>query len=107
MNDLKDHFPHLPGRIAGLGELAFNLWWSWHPEARMLFKMLDRSVWKDTRHNPVTLLTALPPPILQAEAADPAYLRHSNAVLLSCRARRMVKEYAQKCYQEARKSSIK
>jgi len=28
----------LPEKLAGLGELAFNLWWSWHPEARMLFK---------------------------------------------------------------------
>jgi len=35
-------FPDLPEKLVGLGELAFNLWWSWHPEARMLFKMPDR-----------------------------------------------------------------
>ena len=34
-------FPDLPERIAGLEELAENLWWSWHPTARMLFKMLN------------------------------------------------------------------
>ena len=53
----------LPGRIAGLNELAFNLWWSWHPEARDLFKSLDRPLWKATFHNPVQLLNKfLPPP---------------------------------------------
>jgi glycogen phosphorylase len=74
-------FPHLPERLAGLGELAINLWWSWHPEARMLFKMLDRPAWKDTNHNPVKLLSGLPPAILQGASADPEYLRHYDAVL--------------------------
>jgi len=81
MDSLEERFPHLPERLKGLGELAFNLWWSWHPEARMLYKMLDRPAWKDTRHNPVKLLTVLPPQILQAAAADPEYLRHYDAVL--------------------------
>ncbi len=36
-------FPNLPDRIAGLGELAENLWWSWHSAARMLFKILDKA----------------------------------------------------------------
>ncbi len=74
-------FPNLPERLAGLAELSANLWWSWHPEARMLFKMLDRPAWKDTRHNPVKLLTVLPPQILQAAAADPEYLRHYDTVM--------------------------
>jgi glycogen phosphorylase len=81
MDSPKERFPHLPERLAGLGDLAFNLWWSWHPEARMLYKMLDRPAWKETRHNPVKLLEILPPPIFQAAAADPAYLRHYDAVL--------------------------
>jgi starch phosphorylase len=81
MDSPKERFPNLPERLAGLGELAFNLWWSWHPEARMLFKMLDRPAWKETRHNPVKLLEVLPPQILTAAAADPEYLRHYDAVL--------------------------
>ena len=51
----------LPKRILGLHELAFNLWWSWHPEARHLFKSLDRSLWKNTSHNPVKLLNQIAP----------------------------------------------
>jgi acetate kinase len=30
-------FPHLPERIGGLGGMAYDLWWIWHPAARMLF----------------------------------------------------------------------
>jgi starch phosphorylase len=72
---------HLPERLAGLGDLAFNLWWSWHPEARMLFKTLDRQLWKESVHNPVKLLKNLPKEILEAAASDPEYLRHYGAVL--------------------------
>jgi starch phosphorylase len=31
----------LPKRIARLGELACNLWWTWQPEAARLFGKLD------------------------------------------------------------------
>ena len=52
--------PDLPARIAGLEDLAENLWWSWHPRARMLFKLLDRQAWKQSRHNPDRMLRDLP-----------------------------------------------
>jgi starch phosphorylase len=80
MDDLKDGFPNIPESIAGLGELSFNLWWSWHPAARMLFKRLDRPAWKDTYYNPVKLLKVLPPEILVAAARDPEYQKHYQAV---------------------------
>src|SRR5438270_7413647 len=34
-------FPIMPARINRLYELAYNLWWSWHPEARTLYSTLD------------------------------------------------------------------
>jgi starch phosphorylase len=77
--------PNLPERLSGLGELAANLWWSWHPEARMLFKMLDRQVWKESSHNPVRLLKELPEKVLQAATSDPEYLRLYNGVLAQFR----------------------
>ena len=61
MDDLGNRFPNLPERIAGLGELAYNLWWSWHPAARMLFQRLDRLAWTETDHNPVKLLKNVAP----------------------------------------------
>ena len=81
MDILKDRFPNIPDRIAGLGELAYNLWWSWHPEARMLFKMLDRQLWKESLHNPVKMLKELPPEVLESTANNPEYLPHYDAVL--------------------------
>lgn len=72
---------HLPERITGLGELAYNLWWSWHPEARMLFKMLNRQAWKECTHNPVKMLSELPQYILEDAAKDPEYLHHYDVVL--------------------------
>ena len=44
MNFQQNEFPNLPKRLKGMGNLAENLWWSWNPGARMLFKMLDPSV---------------------------------------------------------------
>ncbi len=80
-DSLSEKFPHLPERLLGLGELADNLWWSWHPEARHLFTMLDVQAWRETGHNPVKLLQALPPQILANAAKDPKYLRHYDPVL--------------------------
>ena len=84
-DSLKDKFPHLPERLAGLGELASNLWWSWHPEARELFRMLDLLAWRETGHNPVKLLEALPAQTFTAAAGDPEYLRHYDSVLAQFR----------------------
>jgi len=60
MNTVQPLFPHLPERLAGLEELAENLWWSWNPGARMLFKTLDRQGWKESGHNPDKMLREFP-----------------------------------------------
>ncbi len=78
---IKEKFPNIPDRISGLGELAYNLWWSWHPAARMLFKMVDRIVWKESGHNPVKMLRELPKEVLDSVTKDLEYLRHYDVVL--------------------------
>jgi len=85
VDDVSNRFPNLPARIAGLGELAYNLWWSWHPAARMLFKRLDRMAWKATGHNPVKLLKILPQATLEAAAGNPEYVDQYEAVLTEFR----------------------
>jgi starch phosphorylase len=74
-------FQNLPRQLLGLGDLADNLWWSWHPSARMLFKRLDRQAWKDSRHNPVKMLRELSPDALQAAARNPDYRKHYDRVM--------------------------
>jgi starch phosphorylase len=81
MDTIHPDFPNLPQPITGLGEMAENLWWSWHPEARMLFKMLSRQAWKGSGHNPDKMLREIPKRDLEWAAGDPDYVRHYDRVL--------------------------
>jgi starch phosphorylase len=81
MNTHHSEFPNLPERLNGLGALAENLWWSWNPAARMLFKSLDRQAWKESVHNPDKMLKELPKDILERAATDNEYLRNYDVVL--------------------------
>jgi starch phosphorylase len=74
-------FDDLPQELKDLEELAFNLWWSWHPAASMLFKRLNREAWKESGHNPIKLLEELPKDVLRSASKDPDYMRHYKAVL--------------------------
>ena len=42
--------PPIPERIGRLEELAIDLWWSWHSDARILFRQLDYMLWRATAH---------------------------------------------------------
>ncbi len=46
----------IPSRLERLPELAYNLLWSWRPEAQKLFSRLDPELWESTEHNPVRML---------------------------------------------------
>ena len=46
----------LPKKLARLGDLAFNLWWTWQPEAGRLYSQLDRAMWERLNHNPIRML---------------------------------------------------
>lgn len=48
-----------PDAAARLNDLAFNLWWTWHPEVIELFRDMDPALWRETNHNPLTLLRRL------------------------------------------------
>jgi len=64
----------LPERIGRLGELAYNLWWSWQPRAREVFRALDYPMWKTSGHNPVKQLREISPDRLQASSTDARFL---------------------------------
>jgi starch phosphorylase len=85
MDPLKNRFPYVPERIEGLGQLAYNLWWSWNPAARMLFKTLDRQAWKESVHNPVRMLREIPRDILDAASLNTAYLIRYDEVMSAFR----------------------
>jgi starch phosphorylase len=76
----------MPERIADLGELAYNFWWSWHPAARMLFKLLNRPEWKLSTHNPVKMLGNLDKATLEGAVSDPTFLDQYDRVMAHFRA---------------------
>src|SRR5436305_9923498 len=44
------------GTFQKLHELAQNLWWSWQPDIRAIFREIDPETWSLVYHNPVALL---------------------------------------------------
>jgi starch phosphorylase len=71
----------LPERIKRLEELANNLWWSWHPKARELFRVLDYPLWRSGGHNPVKQLREISTDKLVAAASDPTFLNLYDSVM--------------------------
>ncbi len=74
-------FPVMPARISRLYELAYNLWWSWRPEARILFSSLDAALWEEVGHNPVRFLSEVNPRFLENAAENTNYLQLFDSVL--------------------------
>ena len=77
MNDL--HWK-IPERIGRLEELANNLWWSWHPRGREVFRALDYVLWRLSGHNPVKQLRDVTPDRLQRLAAEPEFLELYDSI---------------------------
>ncbi|WP_121008846.1 DUF3417 domain-containing protein [Hydrogenivirga caldilitoris] len=62
----------------GLWELAYNLWWTWNPPARELFRSIDPILWKDTNQNPIELLQRTN--LLGERLKSEDFLKHYNYV---------------------------
>jgi glycogen phosphorylase len=77
--DLPDGF-NVPKRLIRLGELAYNLWWTWQPEATRLFGRLDSDLWERLGHNPIRMLREVGRPRLSQAAKDKEYLAAYDAV---------------------------
>ncbi|HWW83925.1 MAG TPA: alpha-glucan family phosphorylase, partial [Vicinamibacterales bacterium] len=73
--------PPFPERINRLDELAVDLWWTWHREARDVFRHLDYALWRVTSHNPVRMLWLIAPAKLSAAAQNPEFLRHYDEAI--------------------------
>jgi starch phosphorylase len=69
-----DGIDPLPARIGRLDELALDLWWTWNPNARNVFRRLDYTLWRATAHNPVRMLRLLPPHQIEEATRDPIFL---------------------------------
>ena len=72
--------PKLPVELEPLREMVFNLWWTWEPDARNLFRLLDADLWNRTNHNPVRMLQLCRQARLIEVAQDDDFLREMDRV---------------------------
>ena len=73
--------PELPETINRLSELARNLWFSWHPQAQLLYSKLDPLLWEEVNHNPIKQLLYVDGVKLKNAAADLEYLAIYKGVI--------------------------
>jgi glycogen phosphorylase len=74
-------FTPIPDRLRRILEVAYNLWWTWHPEAQELFSRIDPTLWEDVYHNPIKFLREVRQTALDDAANDPSYLRFFHEIL--------------------------
>jgi len=87
-NDLSTSTNHsepiyLPEPIARLQEVADNLWWSWSPQARALFRSISVTLWRRTEHNPVRMLREVTRDRMEKLARDPEFLKSYEELMAS------------------------
>jgi len=72
--------PQLPDRLQPLHQLAYNLWWCWHPEAWELFYRIDRDLFQAVDHSPIRLLGSITQERIRELARDDGFLAHLDRV---------------------------
>ena len=51
--------PQLPERIAGLADLANNLWWSWNSYSLRLYDYISSDLFTKVNKNPIKFLSSI------------------------------------------------
>ena len=74
---------NLPRRLQRFGELVYNLWWTWHPDAQRLFLRIDPMLWERTYHNPVRFLRQVKRTRMDEMTHDRYYLDFYDRMLKS------------------------
>ncbi|OGO32321.1 MAG: alpha-glucan phosphorylase [Chloroflexi bacterium RBG_16_54_11] len=71
----------LPRRINRLGELAYNLWWTWNPDAQRLFARIDGVLWEKVNHNAIRFLQLVDQARLKSLTNDRYSLEYYDRIL--------------------------
>ncbi len=82
----------IPERIRRLAEVAGDLWWTWNPQAREVFRKLDYPLWRQTAHNPVLMLRLVSQELLNLAAADAKFLATYDAAVEALDAARQARD---------------
>ena len=68
----------LPERLRPLDELSGNLWFSWNPDVRDLFRAIDLELWRATGRNPRAFLKKVDTKKLEAFAQNDDFVAQLN-----------------------------
>ena len=72
--------PSLPKQIEGLSDIALNLWWTYNPRGKNLFKLLNPYLWKESGHNPIKMLKQMSEKELQEVCGNEDFIREYHYV---------------------------
>ena len=67
--------------VRSLKALAYNLWWTWNPEAAALFKELSPLVWDQSNHSAVAVLKRVSDNELRARLGDNHFATKVKTIL--------------------------
>ena len=70
----------LPRRLDRLGELSYNLWWTWNPDAQRLFSRIDPLLWEHVYHNPIRFLRKVGRACINAVLNDRYFLEFYDRI---------------------------
>lgn len=73
----------LPEKFKRLNDIAYNLWWTWNPEAIDLYREIDLELWQKVDKNPVRFLQEVSQKKLQAIQSDAEYINRLDKVVAS------------------------
>ncbi|WP_295421228.1 DUF3417 domain-containing protein, partial [Sulfurovum sp.] len=72
--------PKLPKEIEFLSDIALNLWWTWNPRGKNLFKLINPYLWKESNHNPIKMFNALSKKELAALVQNETFMKEYKYV---------------------------
>lgn len=70
----------IPEQLKKLEEIAQNVWWSWNPEARILYKLIDKDLWVNVEKNPVRFMQQVSLRKLEEAYNSPEYMDKYNKI---------------------------
>ncbi len=74
--------PSLPEKLKPLNEIAYNMWWTWHPDAINLLRRIDRDLWDKHYHTPTKVMGSISQERIRELEMDDGFLTHMDRVRL-------------------------
>ena len=70
----------VPESLTALKELSMNLWFSWNPDVRDLYRAIDLDLWRKVNRNPAAFMAHVSRKKLDTVANDSEFLEKMNKV---------------------------